>query len=91
MTREEIENGFVKAGWKIYHSSQYPIVGNSGDLSILADELEPDEPVFELCDGAQGISYWVRVIPTPPMAAVLIKKHGGEPKEERGKPLKQGA
>lgn len=93
MTREEIEDGFLRAGWEIYHSSQYLLAGTSGELAILAAEFKPEseDPLFELCDGAHATAYWVRVIPTPRMAAVLVEKHGGAPEEERGKPLKRGA
>ena len=69
-------------------SSRYPIVGNVGDLSITAHEqyAEPDNPVFELVDSRRVLSYWVRVIPTPRVGAVLVDKHGGPPEEERGNP-----
>jgi hypothetical protein len=71
-------------------SSQYPIVGNAGDLSITAHEqyaAETDNPVFELVDRRRVLSYWVRVIPAPRVARVLIDKHGGPPEEERGNPF----
>jgi hypothetical protein len=44
--------------------------------------------MFELVDGERGTTYWVRVIPTPRVAAVLVKKHGGAPEEKRGNPYK---
>ncbi len=90
MNREEIEQGFVDAGWEVPGPSCYPIVGNASDLSITAHEqyAETDDPVFELVDRRRVISYWVRVIPTPRVAAVLIEKHGDSPEEERGNPYK---
>jgi hypothetical protein len=45
-----------------------------------------DDPVYELCDGEREITYWVREIPTPRHAAMLLREHGGPPKEERGNP-----
>ena len=72
-------------------SSEHLLVGNCGNLSILAYEsvVETDEPAFELLDrGCSGriLTYWVRVIPTPRQAAVLLEEHGGLPEEERGYP-----
>ena len=88
ITREEIQRGFEIAGWEVPGLSRYPIVGNAGDLSITAHEqyAEPDNPVFELVDRRRILSYWVRVIPSPRVAAVLIDKHSGPPEEERGNP-----
>ena len=90
ITREEIERGFVQAGWEVPGSLQYPVVGNAEDLSVVAHEqyAETDDPVFELVDGRRAVSYWVRVIPTPRQAAVLLEQPGGLPAEERGNPYK---
>ncbi len=41
--------------------------------------------MFELVDRRRVLSYWVRVIPTPQQAAVLLEEQGGLPKEERGR------
>lgn len=92
MTRKEIERGFVDAGWEVPGPSRYPIVGNTVDLSIVAHEqyAEADDPAFELVDGKRVVSYWVRVIPTPRQAAVLLEERGGPPEEERGNPYKRG-
>ena len=46
-------------------------------------------PALELLDRRRVMSYWVRVIPTPRQAAVLLEECGGLPEEERGKPYKQ--
>lgn len=91
MTREEIEQGFVGAQWEVPGPSRYPVVGNAGDLSIVAHEqyAESDDPAFELVDGRRVVSYWVRVIPTPRQAAVLLEERGGPPEEERGNPHKR--
>jgi len=90
---EEIELDLIGAGWEISDdfSLQRLLVGHSGDLSILAygPESGTDEPMFELVDWKWGMTYWVRVIPTPRVAAVLVEKHGGPPEEERGNPYKR--
>jgi hypothetical protein len=89
----QIERAFINAGWEIQGSLRYPIVGSSGDdLSITAHEqyAGTDDPAFELVDSRRVVSYWVRVVPTPHVAAVLIENHGGPPEEERGNPYKEG-
>jgi hypothetical protein len=89
----QIERAFIDAGWEIAGPLRYPIVGVSGDdLSITAHEqyAETDDPAFELVDSRRVMSYWVRVVPTPHVAAVLIENHGGPPEEERGNPYKEG-
>jgi hypothetical protein len=50
-----------------------------------------DDPVYELCDGEREITYWVREIPTPQHAAMLLEEHGGPPEEEWGNPYKRAA
>jgi hypothetical protein len=85
--RREIEQGFVGAGWRVTDdSSEHLMVGNCGKLSILAYEsfMGTDDPSFELLDRRHLLTYWVRVIPTPRQAAVLLEDHGGLPEEERG-------
>jgi hypothetical protein len=71
-------------------SSQYPLVGNSEDLSIVTHEqyAQTDDPAFELVDRRRVVTYWVRVIPTPRQAAVLLEERGGMPEEERGNPYR---
>ncbi|MDP9458280.1 MAG: hypothetical protein M3Q60_21455 [Actinomycetota bacterium] len=90
MTREEIIEGFEAAGWRIGGGAEEEgmLVGYADDLSILADESQigAEDPAFELYDGQHGVTYWVRVIPTPRVARVLLDAHGGPPGEERGNP-----
>jgi hypothetical protein len=59
-------------------SSAYLLVGNGGDLSILAYRAlaETEDPVFELVDRRRGTTYWVRVVPMPRLASVLLEEHG---------------
>ena len=90
MTREEIIEGFEAAGWRGggRGDDEGLLVGYAGDLSILADESQigAEDPAFELYDGQRGLAYWVRVIPTPRVARVLLDAQGGPPGEERGNP-----
>jgi hypothetical protein len=79
VTREEIERSFVGAGWEVCESSSsHLLVGNAGDSSIIAYRslAETEDPVFELVDRRRGTTYWVRVVPTPRLAAVLLEEHG---------------
>ncbi len=80
MNREEIERSFVDAGWEVCESSSphLLLVGDAGNLSILAYRslAETEDPIFELVDRRRGPSYWVRVVPTPRVAAVLLEEHG---------------
>jgi hypothetical protein len=79
MNREEIERSFVGSGWEVRESSShYLLVGNASDLSILAYRsfAETEDPVFELIDHRRGTTYWVRVVPTPRLASVLLEEHG---------------
>ncbi len=79
MNREEIEWSFVGSGWEVCESSTpYLLVGNAGDLSILAYRslAETEDPVFELIHRRRGTTYWVRVVPTPRLASVLLEEHG---------------
>jgi hypothetical protein len=82
----------VDAGWEVPGSSQYPIVGNYGDLSIVAHEqyAQGHDPLFEIVDGRRILSYWARVIVTPRQAGVLLDQRGGPPEEERGNPYVRG-
>jgi hypothetical protein len=91
MTQEEIEQSFVEAGWEMYHSSERLLAGGFGDLSILAygSSIGTEDPAFEIVDRERVVTYWVRVIPSPHVAAVLLREHGGPPEKGRGKPVLQ--
>ena len=80
MNRKEIERSLVGAGWEVCESSSphLLLVGKAGDLSIVAYRslAETEDPVFELFDRRRGTTYWVRVVPTPRVAVVLLEEHG---------------
>src|SRR5215217_3390889 len=79
LDRKEIERSFVGAGWEVSKSSSpHLFAGNAGALSILGypSLAETEDPVFELVDRRRGTTYWVRVVPTPRLAAVLLEEHG---------------
>ncbi len=86
MSKEEIEQGFVNAGWELDGSfSEHLVIGEVDYLSILAHRQwtwETDDPMFELWDTDRDLTYWVRVIPMPRQAAVLLEGHGAPSKEE---------
>ncbi|MDP9457263.1 MAG: hypothetical protein M3Q60_16125 [Actinomycetota bacterium] len=68
------------------------IVGDSGDLSILAyaeSAINAEDPVFELLDRVRNVTYWVRVIPTPRVARELLGERGEPPGEQRGSPRRR--
>jgi hypothetical protein len=77
---KEIERSFVDAGWEVCESfsPHLLLVGKAGDLSILAYRslAVTEDPVFELVDLRWGPTYWVRVVPTPRVAAVLLEENG---------------
>ena len=91
MTREEVRSIFERAGWEIAdRSEERVIVGDAKNLSlsILAYNgaaIGADVPVFMLYDGDRDLAYWVRVVPTPTTAAVLLEAHGDQPEREAGR------
>ena len=81
MTYQEIQQGFVSAGWELDGSfPEYLIIGYKEELSILAHrqvwEADEDDPEFQLCDHKNDLEYWVREIVTPQRAALLLEEHG---------------
>jgi hypothetical protein len=87
---EDIERGFVEAGWEAPGPTRYPVVGNAGDLWIVAHEqyARSDNPVFEIADGMRMLSHWSGEIIMPRQAEALLDERGGP--EERGNPHKRG-
>ena len=82
MSREEIEQSFVAVGWEIATRRQDVIGGHASGISIFAYEgaaINAEDPAFELLDRERNLSHWVRVIPTPRIAAQLLEEHGGPP------------
>jgi len=85
---KELVQSFTNAGWDIDDSfSGYLIIGFSGDnLSIVAhhegeEEVarETDEHAFELLDHHRNVTYWVKEVPTPQQAQMLLEEHGELP------------
>ena len=63
------------------------LVGDASNLSlsILAYDgaaIVADDPAFVLHDRERDLAYWVRVVPTPTTAAVLLESHGDRPELE---------
>ena len=89
MTREEIEQSFVKAGWELDGGfSGDLVVGEDSELFILAHRRVWGgiELVFELSDTERNLTYWVNVIPTPRQATELLAEHGRPIEEEWDNP-----
>ena len=87
---EEITQRFTDAGWDIDDSfSGYLIIGFSGDnLSIVAHDEGEDAPagetnehVFELLDHERNLTYWIKEMPTPQQAQMLLEEHGELPEK----------
>ncbi len=79
MINAEIERRFISAGWTISDdSTRHLLIGRYENLWIVAyDALSTtDEPTFGLIDGQRTWGCWVRTIPSPRIAAVLLEEHG---------------
>ncbi len=91
MTREEIRSIFEQTGWEIANrSNERVLIGDASklSLSILAYEgaaMGADNPEFMLYDRERDLAYWVRVVPTPTNAGVLLEGHGDRPEQEIGR------
>ncbi len=81
--REDIEQMFLDAGWELDGSFEgYLLIGHNGErVSLLAhrEHWGTDDPLFELLDHEQMITYWVDKVPTPPQAVQLLEEHGQPP------------
>jgi hypothetical protein len=77
VTRKEIEQGFIEAGWEVTGSSDRVLVGVSGGRSIRAPQQAwgTNDPAFEIRN--VDSAFWVRTIPTPQRAAELLEEYGG--------------
>ena len=85
MKREEIEQRFVDAGWKLDGSFEdYLLIGHDDErVSLLAhrENWETDNPIFEILDHEEMTTYWVYEVPTPRQATRLLQKHAQPPEE----------
>lgn len=78
MGYQEIEQGFVSAGWELDGSfSEYLIICYAQHLSIIAypQVWETGLLEFQICDHENELSYWVKEIVTPERAALLLEEH----------------
>ncbi len=86
MQWEELAQRFVDAGWELDTSFEgYLIIGhNDRRISLLAHKewWDPDDPAFEILDHERMNTCWVREVPTPRHAALLLEEHGQPPEEE---------
>ncbi len=91
MTREEVREIFERTGWEMAErGDERVLVGDASNLSlsILAYDgaaIGADDPAFMLYDRERDLAYWVRVVPTPTTAAVLLEAHGDRPEREAGR------
>jgi len=91
VTREEISSIFEQTGWEIAdRGDERVLVGDASNLSlsILAYDgsaIGAGDPEFMLYDRERDLAYWVRVVPTPTAAAVLLEGHGDRAEEEPGR------
>ena len=81
MSVEEIEDSFTSAGWLLDGSfTDHLVIGYTEDgLSILAAKEaweKGDNPVFELIDHENDLTYGVDEIPTPQQARKTLREHG---------------
>ena len=87
--REEIEQGFLNAGWEIDGGfSDHLVIGYDGDgISLLAhkEAWGTEITLFEILDHERMGTYWVHEVPTPQRAAKLLHEHGESLQEKRNK------
>jgi hypothetical protein len=84
--REAIERGLGSAGWRVDVAfAGHLLVGNAEELSVLVPWRGAD-PAYELYDVEKHVACWVRMIPTPLRARMILEEHGESP-EEGGKEL----
>jgi hypothetical protein len=82
---EEVEQRFVDAGWYLDSSFEgHLLIGHDGYRnSLLAHKewWEADNPLFEILDHEQMITYWLDEVPTPQQASKLLEEHGKPPED----------
>ena len=81
MNREILEQELSRAGWEVDNFSEDLVVGNAGNLCVLIPEQswQGADPVYQLFDVEKNAACWVRMIPTPLRAAMLLEQHGVTP------------
>jgi hypothetical protein len=84
-SQKPIEQGLADAGWRLDGSfSEHLVIGHDSDISILVDRRSWDgnDPAYELYNAERHLCYWVKEIPPPRQAAMLIEEYGELPEEE---------
>ena len=82
MDREILEQELTRAGWEVDSTfSEHLAIGNAGNLCILIPEQswQGADPMYELYDVGKNTACWVRMIPTPLRAEMLLEEHGETP------------
>jgi hypothetical protein len=82
--REAIERELADADWRVDDGfAGYLLVGNAGDLSVLVPwrGWRGADPAYELYDVEKHVTCYVRVIPMPLRARMILEEHGESPKE----------
>jgi hypothetical protein len=80
--KEILEQELARAGWEVDDNcSEHLVVGHAGNLCVLSPERswQGADPVYELYDVRKNTACWVRTIPTPLRAAMLLEQHGETP------------
>jgi hypothetical protein len=84
VNKEEIEQRFANAGWRLDGSFEDVLIIGHGDegFSILAhkEAWGTEDPAFELIDHERMLIYWVNgQIPSPQQAQALLEEYGQPP------------
>jgi hypothetical protein len=82
--REAIERELADSGWRVDDGfAGHLLVGNAGELSVLVSwrAWRGADPAYELYDVEKHVACWVRVIPTPLRARMILEEHGEFPEE----------
>ena len=85
MDKALLEQELARAGWELDSTfSENLIIGNANNLCILIPDWswQDADPVYELYDVDKNVAVWVRTIPAPFRAEMLLEKHGNAPEDK---------